>query len=116
MSVARKPSRWQDADAALRAVQVAFDVEEAVLDAVRRSAFEENRSTSDQIRHLLGLETATRPKRPRLTVSLTQSDYETLAKRYDLPAGDRLAIKEQVTRELIEFAITQYHQQRSAPS
>jgi hypothetical protein len=99
-----RPTRWQSSDAAIQAVQVAFDVEETVLDAVRRAAFSENRSTSDQIRFLLGLPTATRAKRPRLTVSLTQVDYEALGERYGLPANDRLAIKERVTRELIEFA------------
>lgn len=104
MSVQRKPPRWQSSDAAIRAVQVAFDVEETVLETVRRSAFEANRSTSDQIRFVLGLPTASRPKRPRLTVSLTPADYEVLAKRYGLPAEDRLAVKERVTQELIEFA------------
>lgn len=104
MSVARKPARWQSSDAAIKAVQVAFDVEEKVLETVRRTAFEENRSTSDQIRHLLGLPTASRPKRPRLTVSLTAADYALLGERYGLAADDRLAIKERVTRVLIDFA------------
>lgn len=99
-----KPPRWQGSDDAIRAVQVAFDVEEAVLETVRRTASDENRSTSDQIRFLLDLPTASRPKRPRLTVSLTPVDYETLAERYRLPADDRLAIKERVTQELIAFA------------
>lgn len=106
MSPARKPARWQSTDEAIRAVQVAFDVEETVLEAVRRAAFESNRSTSDQIRALLGLSTSGRPKRPRLTVSLMPADYETLARRYGLAVDDRLAIKEQVTRELIQFADT----------
>lgn len=104
MSVQRKPPRWQSSDEAIRAVQIAFDVEEAVLETVRRSALEASRSTSDQIRFLLGLPTASRPKRPRLTVSLTPADYATLALRYALPADDRLAIKERVTQELIAFA------------
>lgn len=104
MSVQRKPPRWQTSDEAIRAVQVAFDVEETVLETVRRAAFEENRSTSDQIRFVLGLPIASRPKRPRLTVSLAQSDYATLAERYGLPVDDRLAIKERLTRELIAFA------------
>lgn len=104
MTVRKKPARWESSDDAIRAVQVAFDVEEAVLDAVRKSAFENNLSTSDQIRHLLGLSTATRPKRPRLTVSLNASDYDTLAARYGLAADDRLSIKERVTAELIRFA------------
>ncbi|PKO28401.1 MAG: hypothetical protein CVU36_17705 [Betaproteobacteria bacterium HGW-Betaproteobacteria-9] len=100
----RKPARWTGSDDALRAVQVAFDVEQAVLDAVRTAAFHSNRSTSDQIRHLLQLPVATRPKRPRLTVSLSSLDYGQLAERYGLPEADRLAIKERVTQELIRFA------------
>lgn len=112
MTVQRKPPRWQSSDDAIRAVQVAFDVEEAVLETVRRTAFQANRSTSDQIRFLLGLPTASRPKRPRLTVSLTPADYETLAGRYGLPSDDRLAVKERVTQELIDFAAAEAGQKR----
>lgn len=91
---------------AIKAVQVAFDVEESVLETVRRAAFDDNRSTSDYIRFLLDLPTASRPKRPRLTVSLTPGDYETLAERYELPPDDRLAIKERITQALIAFSST----------
>lgn len=104
MNVGRRPSRWQSSDQAIRAVQVAFDVEQEVIDAVRRSAFEHNRSTPDEIRHLLGLPVSGRPKRPRLTVSLTAEDYALLAERFGLDPDDRLGIKEQVTRALIRFA------------
>lgn len=104
MSKNTKPERWRGTDAAIRAVQVAFDVEAAVLEAVRQAACNSGLSTADQIRTLLGLEVIRRPQRPRLTVSLTQSDYETLAQRYGLSAEDRLAIKERVTNELIDFA------------
>jgi len=100
----RRPARWRGSDAALHAVQVAFDVEATVLEAVRRAAFKNNLSNSDQIRHILGLAVSHRPKRPRLTVTLTQEDYVTLGARYGLPVGERLAIKERVTRDLIEFA------------
>ena len=100
----KKPARWSSSDEAIRAVQVAFDVEGAVLDAVRRAAFENHLSTSDQIRTLLELPTADKPKRPRLTVSLSPADYELLAVRYGLDNQDRLSIKEQVTAELIRFA------------
>ncbi|MDR2450903.1 MAG: hypothetical protein LBE85_03845 [Candidatus Accumulibacter sp.] len=104
MTVASKPARWQGSDEALRAVQVAFDVEAAVLEAVRRAACDRNLSASDQIRRILGLPVSRRPKRPRLTVTLTPEDYAALAARYGLDAQDRLAIKERVTQELIEFA------------
>lgn len=100
----RKPPRWQSADNALRAVQVAFDVEEAVMEAVRAAAFKGHVSTSTQIRHVLGLPVAEGPKRPRLTVTLSADDYALLAGRYSLPVDDRLGIKEAATRELIAFA------------
>lgn len=107
MNATRKPVRWQSTDDAIRAVQVAFDVEEAVLAAVRQAAFESNRSTSDQIRALLGLSTSSRPKRPRLTVSLMPRPTKRWPSDTDWrQTNDRLAIKEQVTRELIRFAET----------
>ena len=99
----RKPARWQGSEPALRAVQVAFDVEEAVMEAVRVAAFHANVSTSTQIRSVLDLPVAARPKRPRLTVSLDAADYDLLAQRYSLAPDDRLGIKEAATRELIAF-------------
>ena len=99
-----KPLRWQGSDAAIKAVQVAFDVEMGVLDAVRRAAFENRMSSSDQIRLLLDLPVTQRPQRPRLTVSLTQHDYQTLSERYGVPADDRLGIKEKVIAELVAFS------------
>lgn len=100
----RKPARWKGSDDAIKAVQVAFDVEETVMEAVRRAAFEHHVSPSDQIRRLLSLPTAERPKRPRLTVTLSADDYVLLGQRYGLAAEDRLTIKEKVTEELIRFA------------
>lgn len=87
-----------------RAVQVAFDVEDAVMGAVRSAAFHNDLSNADQIRHLLGLPIATRTRRPRLTVSLNAQDYELLARRYGVSADQRLTIKEKVTTELLTFA------------
>jgi hypothetical protein len=104
VSISRKPVRWKGSDEALRAVQVAFDVEQAVLEAVRAAAFQNNLSTSDQIRRLLALPTARRPVRPRLTVSLNAEDYAMLADRFGLDREDRLAIKERVAAELMRFA------------
>jgi hypothetical protein len=103
---AGKPARWRGSDAALHAVQEAFDVQEAVFEAVRRAAFENNLSNSEQIRNILGLSRERQAKRarPRLTVTLTQDDYATLGERYGLPIENRLAIKEQVVQELIAFA------------
>ena len=102
-SAAKKPARWQGSEHALRAVQVAFDVEQAVMEAIRIAAFHGNVSTSQQIRAVLGLPVAERPKRPRLTVTLDEADYALLAQRYGLAPDDRLGIKEAATRELIAF-------------
>jgi len=104
MTGLRKPARWKVSDEALKAVQVAFDVELTVMEAVRSAAFHNEVSPSDQIRRLLQLPTAERPKRPRLTVTLSADDYALLGKRYGLDPDDRLRIKEQVTAELIDFA------------
>ncbi|ARU03763.1 hypothetical protein CCO03_02855 [Comamonas serinivorans] len=99
----RRPERWQGSDTALRAVQVAFDVSEAVMEAVRVAAFHDNVSTSTEIRKVLGLPVGEKPKRPRLTVTLSAEDYALLASRYGLNAEDRLAIKEAATQELVAF-------------
>jgi len=101
----KKPVRWRGTEPALRAVQVAFDVEQTVMQAVRAAAFHEDISTSTQIRKVLGLPVAVRkPQRPRLTVTLQDADYALLAARYGLAASDHLGIKEAATRELIAFA------------
>jgi hypothetical protein len=100
----RGSPRWSGSDAALRAVQVAFDVEKQVIDAVRYAAFESQLSPSDQIRKILGLPYANKPVRPRLTVSLSDADYALLAERFGVAADDRRRIKEILHEQLIMFA------------
>lgn len=102
--MSQPPERWQGSDAAIRAVQVAFDVEESVLNAVRKAAFVSGLSNSDQVRVVLGLPVVRQPKRPRLTVSLSGEDYELLGGRYGLNPQDKLAIKERVVADLIRFS------------
>lgn len=98
------PTRWRSSQPALRAVQVAFDVSESVLQAIRAAAFEANLSNSDQVRVVLGLPLVRQAKRPRLTVSLSEDDYRLLGARYGLDPGDHLAIKERVGAALVAFA------------
>ena len=100
----KMPERWQSSAGAIKAVQVAFDVEERVLTAVRSAAFDNNLSASEQISQVLGLPVATKPKRPRLTVSLSDEDYQLLAERYGIAPERKLEIKEKVTADLILFA------------
>lgn len=109
----RSSSRWSGSDAALRAVQVAFDVETQVIDAVRLAAFKSQLSTSDQIRKILGLPYSSKPVRPRLTVSLSDADYALLAERLGVDAADRRHIKEMLHEQLITFAFEQLKQENS---
>jgi hypothetical protein len=102
--VVRGSARWSGSDAALRAVQVAFDVEKQVIDAVRYAAFESQLSPSDQIRKILGLPYSSKPVRPRLTVSLSDADYALLAERFGVPVEDKRRIKEILHEQLIQFA------------
>ena len=103
----RSSPRWTSSDAALRSVQVAFDVEKQVIDAVRLAAFENQLSPSDQIRTILGLPCTSKPVRPRLTVTLSDADYAILAERFGVVPDDRRTIKEGLHQALIDFATKQ---------
>lgn len=94
--------KWEKEKKAVRATQVAFDVGEKVQQAIRREAVNHNLAPSDCIRTILGLKTTHKPKRLRLSVSLTESDFEVLAARFDLDPEDRLAIKHKAAELLIE--------------
>lgn len=95
------PEKWESSVKAVKAVQVAFDMDEKVQLAIRKQALEAGLSPSDQIRDILGLPTSKRPKRPRLTVSLAPADYEVLAKKYNLQPDQQLEIKKKLMDELI---------------
>tara|TARA_R110000803_G_scaffold65732_2_gene126933 strand:- start:16216 stop:16545 length:330 start_codon:yes stop_codon:yes gene_type:complete len=102
--VARKlPEKWQSSIKAVKAVQVAFDMDEKIQLAIRKQALEGGISPSEQIRDILGLPTNKRPKRPRLTVSLSSEDYQLLAEKYDLQAEQQLEIKKKLMDDLINY-------------
>ena len=106
--MARKiPEKWQSSLKAAKATQVAFDMDEKIQLAIRREALEAAISPSDQIRTILGLETNKRPKRPRLTVSLSEEDYIELADKYQLQPEQQLEIKKKLMEELITYVINQ---------
>jgi hypothetical protein len=94
--------KWESSLKAVKAVQVAFDMDEKVQLAIRKEALDAGLSPSDQIRDILGLPTNKRPKRPRLTVSLAPSDYELLAEKYNLSADQQLEIKKKLMDDLIK--------------
>jgi hypothetical protein len=109
------PARWASSMPAIKAVQVAFDVSETVMEAVRKAAFESALSTSDQLREILGLAVVRQAKRPRLTISLSVEDYQILGKRFGLEPDDHLGIKEQVMVALMQFAKAQSAPKPSIP-
>ncbi len=100
-----KPARWSDSDKAIRATQVAFDVENQVIDRIKQQACEKGVTASDMMRLILGLEVTAKRVRPRLTMSLKEQDYKELAKRYGLKPSERLAIKARIIEEIRDYAI-----------
>ncbi|ARD45089.1 hypothetical protein [Colwellia sp. PAMC 21821] len=97
------PEKWQSSIKAVKAVQVAFDMDEKIQLAIRKQALEAGISPSEQIRDILGLPTNKRPKRPRLTVSLSADDYTLLGEKYDLRAEQQLEIKKKLMDDLINY-------------
>lgn len=95
------PEKWQSSVKAVKAVQVAFDMDEKIQMEIRREALEDGLSPSDKIRDILGLPTNRRPKRPRLTVSLSPADYEVLAEKYGLTPDQQLEIKRKLMDDLV---------------
>ncbi len=102
--MARKlPEKWQSSVKAVKAVQVAFDMDEKIQLSIRKQALEAGISPSEQIRDILGLPTNKRPKRPRLTVSLSPDDYELLAEKYNLTPEQQLEIKKKLMDDLVHY-------------
>ncbi|BAJ00506.1 hypothetical protein [Shewanella violacea] len=98
------PEQWLQNQKAAKATQVAFDLDEKFQYSIRKAALDSGFSPSDQIRTILGLSVTKRPKRPRLTVSLSPEDYVQLAKMYDLSPESQLEIKKRVLDDLIHFS------------
>lgn len=101
------PEKWQSSVKAAKATQIAFDMDEKVQLEIRKEALEAGLSPSDKIRDILGLPTNKRPKRPRLTVSLSQDDYQVLAEKYQLNADQQLEIKKKLMDDLINHVSLQ---------
>jgi hypothetical protein len=99
------PKRWSESDSAIRATQVAFDVENEIIDTIKVQACKKSVTPSDMIRLILGLGVTAKRVRPRLTMSLKEQDYIDLAKKYGLKPSERLAIKAKIIEEIRDYAI-----------
>lgn len=103
MSDERKiPPKWQSETRTVKAIQLAFDVGERVQYQVRKEALDLDIAPSDRIRQILGLAVSGRPKRPRLSISLSEDDFIALAERYGVTPDDRVAIKRKAAEDLIK--------------
>ncbi len=102
MPAAKKtPSSWTKSDKSIRAVQVIFELEQLQSRTLRIKAIEKDLSPSDYIRDIIGLPRK-KPVRPRLSISLSEDDYKTLAKRYQLDPDETNKIRECIKNELIK--------------
>jgi len=104
------PEKWQQSQKSLRAVQLAFEFNQKVTEPIRQCANDNGLSPSDQIRKIIGLSTK-KPKRPRLTVSLSAADYQILALRYQLNIEDKAGIRAAIAAEISTYA--QQYQDKS---
>lgn len=95
------PIAWSKSDKSIRAVQVIFELEQAVSRALRIKAIEKDLSPSDYIREVVGLPRK-KPVRPRLSISLNEEDYQILAERYDLKSDEKDKIRALIKEELIK--------------
>ncbi|MCY4045582.1 MAG: hypothetical protein OXE99_10940 [Cellvibrionales bacterium] len=97
------PEKWQSEQKAIRAIQLAFDLDEKIQSVIREEAQHTGVSASEHIRAILGLPVTGKPVRPRLTVSLKPEDFAWLAEKYQVDATNRKQIKDCVSRDLQDY-------------
>lgn len=97
------PEKWKSEEKAIKAIQVAFDLDEKVQYVIRREALDADVNPSERMRQILGLSVHKNPQRPRLSISLKPGDFELLAKKYNVDVNDRRAIKQQASLELQQY-------------
>jgi len=93
------PKNWSKNEPAMKAIQVAFDLDEEIGRSIRKSAAEYNLTPSAQIRKMLKLPVKM-AKRPRLTTSLNEKDYQTLGERFGIDPTETIAIRHKIMQEL----------------
>lgn len=101
-----KRQDWSKEERAVQAVQLAFDLSNDIQRTFRVAAAMQDMGTSDMVRKVLHLPYRKKRVRPRLTLTLKESDFEVLAERYGLDPSDRLAIRQKVSEELRAFSLS----------
>jgi|TARA_B110000858_G_C17768751_1_gene458432 hypothetical protein len=93
--------KWEKEKNAVKAVQVAFDLGHDISQQIRYEALEKSINPPDRIRQILGLPVNAKPVRPRLSISLTESDFLLLAEKFNVPESDRLKIRQLAAESLV---------------
>lgn len=106
MSDKKIPQKWHEETKAIKATQVAFDVGETVQYVIRKEALDRNINPPDRIRQILGLKVSRKPKRLRLSISLTAEDKKFLADQFGIDSNDHIEIKKRAAEMLIQHART----------
>jgi len=101
-----KKTPWEKEAQAVKATQIAFDIGTETQTTIKKFALDNSLTPSDQIRKILGLYVKSKPVRPRLTISLSEDDFQVLAEKYQLQPEDKIHIKEAAAKELIDFAMS----------
>lgn len=99
-----RDKKWEKQKTAIRATQLAFDLSAQVQKTIKKQAIDADFTPSDMIRNILGLEVKSKKTRQRLTFYLNDEELAALAKRYKISAEDKIAIKQKVAEDLINFA------------
>ena len=94
--------KWDQNRKVVKATQVDFEMEQNVALQIHEMAAKDGLTPSSQIRKLVGLSYSP-PKRPRLTISLSEEDYQALGDKYRVDPQDRLEIKRRIMEELISL-------------
>ena len=97
------PKKWKKEQKAVKAIQVAFDIGEEFQYRLRKEALDLGVNPSDRVRQILGLPTNKRVQRPRLSISLSEVDFELLAEEFGLEKDNKVAIKQKAAAQLITY-------------
>ena len=100
--------KWEKQKAALKKVQISFELAQNIDQQIRIEAAKSGDSPSNIIRRVLGLEVSP-PVRPRLGVSLSQTEIEKLAAHYNADPKDRKAWMRQAAQTIQEHYAKQGH-------
>ncbi len=104
MGKGKLPEKWKTEQKTIRAIQLAFDLDEKIQYIIRREALDMDVNPSERMRQILGLQTNKVPQRPRLSISLKPEDFVTLAKKFNVEVEDKRAIKQHASLEIQKYA------------